>query len=241
MNIAVNTGKVASSFYFIDIIVSMKNPFLWQLLSVALLSGCTVNPNDGKPEFLTNAPRLTLEGRQGFMPGQKLRFGQYHGGVNKSWVNAAGLGFLVSTLADDKLQSVKVRIQNADNQSVSINYLQSCSWDLASVLIDGISRPTDFKGKIHVNNTLTSFSEPTKIPYKKQWFNVDISYLQSDHRYTVTLANKVVAEARLQVYVGGMSNEDYVWIDQTQPEDIKLMAATLIAYAVTYETPDCKS
>ncbi|CAM3947968.1 hypothetical protein VA7868_03333 [Vibrio aerogenes CECT 7868] len=218
----------------------MKYYICW-LASLLLLSGCTVNPADSEAEYLKNTPRYTMEGRQGYMPGRDIRFGQYHGSVEKDWVNAHGIRILGDMLSDDSLQKVSLKVRDSAHHSASIGYRQACGWDLLSFLNDGMIKLFDFKGKIHMGNKVWTFDDPTRIRFGTQWFGLDKDELSntSGEVYTVTLDDNVVAELHLSVYLGGLSQADYVWMDESQSADVQLMTALLVTYAATYAPPQC--
>lgn len=219
--------------------VSIKLSFIFLF---ALVVGCSHlrQPDIVKPERLVDFVRYEIKGREGFMPGSKIRFADYKGGRKQGWVNGHGSVLLPTIMINStKSQESSITVDTASNQRLAINYVHSCSEKGIRIPINDLVEFDTVESSYHTSAILTYRNQAWEL--NDHQFRSEAGGVLRFDGQAVLIDEEVIAEVMIGAYLGGFKSADYVWFDVNATEQQRDLAAGMIVYSLSAEGVSCES
>lgn len=201
-------------------------------LSLLGLVGCATLPTDTPPKWQNNSDHYLLSGRQGWMPGQQLAFGDNQIDVDKS----SELRFVDDVLFNARHQSVTLNLKDSSGVKAKLRYEQKCDGHRGSLTI---IEPNKFTARVSYQGKQASFTDPYNFTFGGHHYQM--RYGESNWPQVIKVSRDAApfVELHLGVSDGSWNTQDHVWVvNSLSAEDAKV-AALLSGYAVTYDPEYC--
>lgn len=209
----------------------------YALLLTLILTGCASQPTEVSARYLANSPRYTIEGLQGWMPGSNIRFGPYAGEVSKGWITSKGNVLSDVLMSTSSSQKITINQTGPQNSKAHLEYRHQCSEKSLSFSIDGwinvndAARLEQLTGLLQVGQTTWQLSNNSLIDPQGNQFKI----INDNVLYN----GAVIAELQRDVSIGNFQSADYLWLNETAPAEVQLIAATLVTYTISYDNLTC--
>ncbi|GLQ76079.1 hypothetical protein [Vibrio penaeicida] len=215
--------------------------FFIVLATTGLLSGCVfMTPTEAEPTFLKNSQRFEVKGREGWMPGKNIHFGEYSSDVSKGKITGQrDVYFSGPYLEEDDARTVSIKQFGPNNTSAALEYKQYC-------IVKGYRPPYDEKPEYESIKVTHDPNIGVLTFNNKRWMlnamklTDDAGNTFSISSGTISLNSKIISEYTLGHWTGGLNNADYIWLDETAAKETKMIVATLMTYLSTVEPLPCE-
>lgn len=209
----------------------------YALLLTLILTGCASQPADVSARYLADSPRYTVTGLQGWMPGTNIRFGQYAGEVSKGWITSKSNVLSDVLMSSSSSQEISIKQTGPTGNQANLQYRHRCSKQGLNFSTNGwinhddVARLEQLTGLLQVGQTTWQLSNNLLIDPQGNQFKI----INDNVLYN----GAVIAEFQRDVAIGNFQSADYLWLNETAPADIQLIAATLITYTISYDSLTC--
>ncbi|MBD1556390.1 hypothetical protein HC752_05525 [Vibrio sp. S9_S30] len=173
------------------------------------------------------------------MPGKNIRFGDYSSNVSKGKITEhRNVFFSGYYMVENSDRTVTIKQFGPNNTSASLNYEQNCivkryrtfrDEELDTRSIKRIIAP--HIGRLEFNNKRWHLNELELVDDAGNTFRIESR--------TIVFNNKIVAEYVLNYSRSFLREADYIWLDETQTSETKMIVATLLTYLSTVQPLPC--
>ncbi len=202
------------------------------ILTIVSLTGCASLPTDTPPTWQQNSEHYLLAGRQGWMPGQHLSFGDYQIQVEKS----SALRLVDDVLLNAKQQTVRLALRDNMGRQATFNYQQKCDGHRGALTF---FEPNKFSGQITTANQQGALSDPYDFVFASHRYQLSSGKFNWPQVLEVSRDGQALAELHLGVSDGAWRTQDHIWFAKALSAEDALLAALLAGYAVTYQPDYC--
>ncbi|MDO6704867.1 hypothetical protein [Photobacterium sp. 1_MG-2023] len=209
-----------------------------QLISLFLglgLAGCGLQMHHGRPDILTEHARYRIAD-QSDDDGRQIRFADFQGVIRKRWVNLHEAGdFPDAHHAPFNVQEVQLTLSGFTDVQAAMNYRQACV-QTKPVFGAGDSlfgdEPVLLSGAAQVKQALWTVQNTALLENEAK----DAIEVGGNR---VRLNQRVIAEYHFSSGQPLGARGDYVWLDESLPDERRVLAALMVVYAMTYEAVSC--
>ncbi|KDM90389.1 hypothetical protein EA58_16815 [Photobacterium galatheae] len=214
---------------------ALKAQFIY-LLSTLWLTGCGLQLHHDRPDYLTEHARYTIQ-EQSDASGRYIRFADFQGEVRKSWVNHNE----DDAVPDDRrqrrnTQDVALQLSGMTGTLASMNYRQACFQKQSTFGMGNSSSVDDsalLSGEAQVKQQVWDVQSTTLLENEEKGDAIEVGGNR------VRFNERVIAEYHFSSGQPMVNRDDYVWLDESQPDEIRALAALMVLYAMTYEAVFC--